>query len=855
MKKAILLLSVIALCLSVQVHAQRAAYEIMGRDSICRIFLFSPEGADGLHLAYLTDDSKWQDAGRICSSDYLRAGKGGRIYDPYVVHAGDDTWRLLFALDDSLSCLGAAYSEDLLVWRPQEFPHLLQKGVREPIMFQMDDGTFDIYYKTKAGSRHYVQADKDFRKFSELPGSSTIDDVAWLRDTATIGGYRYKGNQFDVPKLHLDYALAYLRALAEETELCRETMRDDAKRFATVGSMANATLKVDISGVKRISDKMVGVSIEDDNHAAGGGLYAECLQNRDFECSAGHRPEPSATGWQSNRPIVVRSELPLSKNNPHYAVLAAGDTLYNKGWGGIAAAPDQAFTFSVWLRNEHAEKNQVTVALVGDRGVVAKSKINVEGQGWNRYSARLCVDKKAVGEHVRLAITPRKSGGVCVDMVSLFPEETFQGHGLRTDLAEAIAALHPKFVRFFGGCVSCDGQHGVYRWSDCAGPWQHRRPAVDCRGEHQSGGMGCFEYFQFCEDIGAEPLPVVAVGAPGQPCAYEYARDAQQGGIAMKDMPAYCQDVLALVEWANGDPAASSWAKMRADAGHPAPFNLKYIAVGHHQAFSTAFQERYELLCRTIKQKYPDIVVCGTAGASHMPSVESAEGWKFAKTHRPLVNMVDEQVYKPAGWLMHHQDDYDSYDRTNPKLSHTVWSSCTPTHEGALAEAMFLCGMERNADVVMMTAYAPLLSHEKYAGRRPSLIAFNNDSITTLTPSYHVQRLWGTYSGNECFKSNIDIRPELRHRVAASVVRAAHKDKIYLKVVNALPCRLAMNVEGLTLPASGMTYEGFSGKITDKKVHIEKNKTDGTSILLPPYTIRIFELPTTPSVAARNNAR
>lgn len=845
MNKLYWLVPAMALSMSAQAQTAMPAYQIVGRDTTCQIFVYSPGEREGLHVAYLTDDERWQDVGQLCGSDYAQWSAEKRMYHPYVLHASDGTWRLVFGVNDYSPCFAAAYSEDLVTWRPQDYPRVSQQGVAEPVLFQMDDGTFDIYYKAKDGTRRYVQASNDFRRFTESPDPSTIADVAWMRDKATVGGKELEGNLFDVPKVHLDYIRQYFEAVARDAELSRETMRDDAKRFATIGNNVAATLTVNPARTKAISDKLVGAFFEDISCAADGGLYAELVQNRDFEYSAADRREWTATtAWQSNRPIAVRTDVPLSMANPHYAVLAARDTLYNTGWDGITAAPSQAFDFSVYLRNEDAEKNQMLVALVGDNGaVVAEAKLRVEGQGWNRYTARLVVDKKALRGNVRLALTPLKAGSVGVDMVSLFPGETFKGHGLRKDLAEAIAALQPKFLRFPGGCMSHgQGLGNIYHWAESVGPWQDRTPAPNIWGYHQTRGLGFYEYFQFCEDIGAEPLPVLAAGVPCQnshadSCGY----GGQQGGIPMDQMAAYCQEFLDLIEWANGDPATSRWAKMRADAGHPAPFNLKYIGVGNEDLISTAFEERYEMICRAIKQKYPDMVVCGTVGPFHDPSADYIEGWKLAKAHRDIIDMVDEHYYESTGWYLHHQDYYDRYDRTAPKVYLGEWASRSRTHESALVEAMHLCHLERNGDVVAMSSYAPLLCKEGRHNWDPDMIYFNNDTITALTPSYHTQRLWGTTAGDRYVESAIDIAESLRYRVAASVVKDSRSGKTYLKLVNALPAQLTLDVRGLSIPA-GAPIESFSGKVGDTRVDITRGTATGPQLVLPPYTAQIVTL-------------
>lgn len=845
MKRTYLLLSTIALALCTQAQTVEPACQIFGNDTTCQIFVYSPGERDGLQVAYLTENQTWQNVGRLCNSDYAQWGSEKKMYDPYVVHANDGTWRLVFAVNDYSPCFAAAYSEDLVTWRPQDYPRMAEKGVSEPIMFQMDDGTFDIYFKAKDGTHRYVQGSEDFRSFKESSDPSTIDAIAWLRDTATVAGKNQKGNLFDVPKVHLDYIRKYFRVMAQEDELNSETMRDDAKRFASIGNNVNATLTVNTGKTKDISNMLMGAFFEDISLAADGGLYAELVQNRDFEYSADDRREWNATtAWQSNKPIVVKTDIPLSKNNSHYVVLAQRDTLYNKGWGGITAKPTNAFDFSVYLRNENSEKNQVLVALINDKGeVVADAKIKTMGQGWNRYFVRLEVNKKAIKSNVRLVLVPQKQGSVAIDMVSLFPEKTFKGHGLRVDLAEAIAAMKPKFVRFPGGCMSHgQGLSNIYHWYESVGPWQDRMPAKNIWNYHQTRGLGFYEYFQFCEDIGAEALPVLAAGVPCQNSTPDKdGMGGQQCGIPREDMPAYCQELLNLIDWANGDPATSKWAKMRADAGHPAPFNMKYIGIGNEDIISTVFEERYEMICKAIKEKYPNIIVCGTVGPFHDPSADYIEGWKFAKAHSDIIDMVDEHYYESTGWFMHHQDYYDDYDRKAPKVYLGEWASRTRTYESALAEAMHLCSLERNGDVVAMSSYAPLLCKEGHHNWNPDLIYFNNDTITSLTPSYEVQRIWGNSVGDQYVSSHIDIDENLRYRVASSVVKDRKSGKTYIKLVNALPSQVTLKVQGIVIP-DGASQEEYIGKVTDRKVSSVKGKSSGRIQSLPPYSVRIIEI-------------
>ncbi|MCR5131325.1 MAG: alpha-N-arabinofuranosidase [Prevotella sp.] len=829
-----------------------AAYTIYGNDTTCQIFIYSPNEKNGLHLAYHTSDGTWQHVGQLCSSDYAQWGSEKRMYHPTVVHANDGTWRLVFSVNDHAPCFAAAYSEDLITWRPQDYPHMSQKGCFEPIVFAMDDGTFDIYYKDRQGGKHYVQASADFRKFTEDRALSSIDDVAWLRDTVSVGDKLMAGNMFDVPKIHLDYIRQWFAATAAEDKANSETMRDDATRFAQLPQTVQATLTVSPEKEMKISDKLIGVFFEDISYAADGGLYAELIQNRDFEYTAkDHRGWNAQTAWKL-KGEWISTEGPLSENNPHYAVLD-NNTLSNEGWDGIALTKGSKYDFSMFTKKASIYKKQkFRVQLVENGVVLAKADFKVKEDGWSQVKAVLI--PKADAKKAELQIVNLAKGTLLgIDMVSLFPQDTYKGHGLRKDLAEAIADLKPKFVRFPGGCMSHgQGIDNIYHWNHTVGPWQDRKPDMNIWNYHQTRGLGFYEYFQFCEDIGAEAVPVLAAGVPCQnsaPNAEGFG--GQQGGIPMEEMPAYIEELCNLIEWANGDPATNKWAKMRADAGHPAPFNMKYLGIGNEDIISTVFEERCEMIAKEIRERYPEIQICGTAGPFHYPSADYIEGWKFANEHRNLFDLIDEHYYESTGWFMHHLDYYDQYDRKGPKVYVGEYASRTRTHESALAEALFLCNIERNGDIVEMTSYAPLLAKEGHHNWNPDMIYFDNTSLQ-LTPSYHTQHLFGNHSGDRYVESTLTLDASQttddgsQLRVASSVVRDNKTGKTYLKLVNALPRPISVNAEGVSISASA-SISAFTGKPSDKEVVTfgdnaqstgkECVKISGNTITLAPYTV------------------
>lgn len=844
-----LLVAALLSCGSLKAQNVVPAYAIQGKDSTCQIFVYSPGEREGLHLAFLGDDEKWHEVGQLCASDYGPWGAEKRMFDPFVTKANDGTWRAVWAVNSTSPVFAAAYSEDLITWRPQDYPVVREKGIHQPVVYQMGDGSFDIYFKTAKGKR-YVQATEDFRHFVEDSLASEADDILWQVDNAEVNGKSYKGNSFEVPAMHLNYIRSWFAALKKDSALYGESMKDDAQRFASLRKPVEATLHVDNAQTKAISNKLVGVFFEDISRAADGGLYAELLENGDFEyTSADYKAWTAQTAWTSDKPMTIATDQPLSKSNSHYAILDQA-TLVNQGWDKTIYDRGGLYDFSLYARCLDPKKGQLIVQLVDSLGQpLAEGKVKVEGTGWQRYSLVLNTVGKNRAQPVQpmncsLRIVSVKEGRVAVDMVSLFPAETYKGHGMRKDIAEAIAALKPKFMRFPGGCMlHGDGLENIYHWKESIGPLYNRKPDRNIWGYHQTRGLGFYEYFQFCEDIGAEPLPVLAAGVPCQnSTANAEGVAGQQGGIPMAEMPAYVQDVLDLIEWANGDATTSKWAKMRADAGHPTPFQLKMIGIGNEDLITTQFEERYLMICKAVKAKYPNIEIIGTVGPFHYPSADYIEGWKFAKAHKEVIDAVDEHYYESTGWFLHNQDYYDSYDRKAPKVYLGEYASRTRTIESALAEAIHLCNIERNGDVVEMTSYAPLLCHEKYQNWNPDMIYFNASEVKT-TPSYNTQALFSQFSGDSYVASRVEIAPEQAYRVAASVVKDCRSGNTYLKLVNALPVTVSLKVNGLALPAQPrMAY--FSGKPGDESSQLRSSEASGALVSvqngrlqLPAYSV------------------
>lgn len=807
-----------------------------------KVFFYSPNPNGGLRMAVLEND-KWDDLGRLCSSDYGTWGAEKKMYSPSLCRANDGSWRLVFQLNDIAPLFGASYSRDLVTWRPQDYPRVNSQKCKNPVVVAEGDA-FKVYYQTANGDTRRISADADFRHFI---GDETVkaDAQLWHRDTVSIKGEQQIGQIFTITDAEVQRVRDDFRLQGEKWAPTNERMHEDAQKLS-IPSVINATLTVSSNQEKAISDKLIGIFFEDISYAADGGLYAELIQNRDFEyTSKDHRGWNATTAWHSNKPIEISSEHPLHPNNPHYVIMAM-DTLWNEGWDGIVVEKGKKYDFSMFVF-AGGQKQDFLIQLVGQKGqVLAQSRLKTRASDWQQFSTVLTA--KASDEKGRLVIIPQKVARVGVDMISLFPQETFKNrkNGLRKDLAQVIADLHPKFVRFPGGCMSHgQGLENIYHWNHTVGPLQSRKPDFNIWNYHQTRGLGFYEYFQFCEDIGAEPLPVLAAGVPCQNSANNAEGiGGQQGGIPMADMPAYVEEICNLIEWANGDPTTNEWAKMRADAGHPKPFNLKYLGLGNEDIISTVFEERYEMICKAVRERYPDIKICGTVGPFHSPSADYTEGWDFTKKHPDLQYMVDEHYYESTGWFMHNRDYYDSYDRSAAKVYLGEWAASTnvkrPNVETALAEALYLTDIERNGDVVEMTSYAPMLSKDGHSNWNPDMIYFSNTHIRT-TPAYEIQRLFSVYGGDRYIKSQFsNLDSQLAHRIGASVVRDSKTGKRYLKLVNALPSTLKIHIEGINLPAT-VKCQQFTGAIDDQKAKTTVIETNEPTTL-PPYSLRVIAL-------------
>jgi alpha-N-arabinofuranosidase len=569
------------------------------------------------------------------------------------------------------------------------------------------------------------------------------------------------------------------------------------------------TISIDatITG-KSISPDLWGIFFEDINYAADGGLYAELVQNRSFEYQAiEQRYWHPLSFWEvvthgdGQGTLVVDAGRPVHRNNPHYAVLdiaqvGDGVGISNPGFDGIAVQEGETYDVSAFIRQLYVERRwggkpiadgdqfeAIARLETADGESLGETKLTYTGSGWQRVAGEIFAT--GTEPEARLVLLSKTQGGIALDVVSLFPRKTFRNrvNGLRADLAETIAAMKPKFVRFPGGClVHGNGLSNMYRWQDSIGSIEERRELANLWGYHQTLGLGYYEYFQFCEDIGAKPLPVVPAGVSCQ----NSGRTAGigQDGLPLEEMLAYIEEVLDLIEWANG-PADSEWGAKRTAAGHPEPFNLEYLGVGNEDHITPAFEERFRMINDAVKKKHPEITVIGTVGpAPGGPDFE--QGWRIANDLH--LTMVDEHYYQTPNWFLENLQRYDAYDRQKSQVYLGEFAAHDDhrkaTLRSALAEAAYMTHLERNGDIVRLASYAPLLGKRGRTQWNPDLIYFTNTMVRP-TINYYVQQMFAANSGDQYLPAEIESANDLASRnIHLSCVRDSTTEDVILRVVN-----------------------------------------------------------------------
>lgn len=818
-----------------------AAAEPAQSDSV-KLFCYSKtDGKSGLRLAWSEGGKEWNS---IClpssssksgynfvSSDFGPWGSHKTMFSPRIFKTANG-WMAVWYVSNKYETLASAVTKDFIKWKPQ---------------------------------RYAEKKDSCSLGYCNLPEGKTL--------VADVAGREFKGEEITISRKDLTALLDYMKAREVKETADKDLMKDDAVRFKSLKPLTGSIKVSSPNNGKKISDKLIGIFFEDINYSADGGLYAELVQNRDFEYKfeENHREGwGPAYGWNlidtygNKKEMKFNTENPIHANNSTYLTISSEpvmQTLINNGFDGISLKKGEKYRFSMFVRNDgKSSKSKFDIRLLSDKGdLIAQTSVSVKGKGWQKVEKVMTANSDV--SNARLAIYIPSKTACDLDMISLFPVDTFNGreNGLRKDLAQVLADLKPRFVRFPGGCVAHgDGIDNIYDWKGSIGPLEARKPLRNIWNYHQSRGLGYHEYFLMCEDFGAEPLPVLAAGVPCQNSGRKHAHSyneitsmGQQCGIPMDQMDEYVQDILDLIEYANGS-ADTEWGAKRAAAGHPEPFNMKYIGIGNEDMITEVFEERFKYIHDILKEKHPEITVVGTVGPFY-EGTDYEEGWEFAKKEN--VAMVDEHYYVAPGWYLNHRDFYDNYDRKGPHVYLGEYASHLPnrdnTLETALTIGLYLTDVERNGDVVDMTSYAPLLAKDGHYNWRPDLIFFNNDSIS-LTPDYYVQKMYGNNSGTLYIPSKLnlsDSSDEVKKRVGVSVVKDEESGDLIIKVANLLPVEINFDesLANLGVSDTKVQIEVLAGSPDDKCTKPYKESVNIKDGMLKftsnPYSLSVIRIP------------
>ena len=626
-----------------------------------------------------------------------------------------------------------------------------------------------------------------------------------------------------------------------------------------------------------IPHTMYGVFFEDINYAADGGLYGELVKNRSFEF-----PQ-TLMGWQTFGNVTVKDDGPFERC-PHYVALGdAGHKerrtgLQNEGYFGIGVLKGEDYRFSVWAKAADGA-SKIKVQLIDESTMeehqeFVTTTLDIDSRDWKKYEVVLKSPKTDNKANLRIFLDSKNP--VCLEHVSLFPVNTFKNrpNGMRRDLGQALADVHPGVLRFPGGCiVEGESLENRYQWKNTIGPVENR-PLNRNRWEFtfdyryfpdyfQSYGLGFFEYFQLAEDIGAEPLPVLNVGMA---CQYQNWNDPKAHAALDKLQP-YIQDCLDLIEFANGD-TTTVWGRKRAEMGHPAPFHLKYIAVGNEQ-WEDMYFERLKPFIKAIKARYPKIQIIGTSG----PNSEGKDfehGWKAMTELK--ADLVDEHFYRDEKWFLCHGLRYEGYNRKGPKVfageyaCHGANGKKWNHFETSLYEAAFMTDLERNADIVRMATYAPLFAHIDGWQWRPDMIWYDNVRMMK-TVSYYVQQMYAKNKGTNVLKLTMNGKPvagqEGQDGLFASAVADKNDGSVVVKVINTSDWaqNITVNLKGMTRPAMAQTTTLTSTEMDDENTLDEparivpqegtvtvaaaqKGKTSASMLqdTLPAKTFRVYRI-------------
>nr|WP_315200205.1 alpha-L-arabinofuranosidase C-terminal domain-containing protein [uncultured Flavobacterium sp.] len=641
------------------------------------------------------------------------------------------------------------------------------------------------------------------------------------------------------------------------------------------GIYANAqqtTLEVNASKtITKIQPTMYGVFFEDINFAADGGLYAEMVKNRSFEFETPLmgwiQPNSDTHSFNKQSGIATTVKVSENKSNPNFCRVLINDDkgfeLINEGFRGIGIKKDAKYNLSLKAANPSGNIKKIIIQFIDkDKKVLGETSITPTAKDWQNYTAQFNATQTEA--KAQLKITFQGTGTIDLDMISIFPEDTWNNrkNGLRKDIVQLLYDMKPGFLRFPGGCI-VEGRTLAerYQWKKTVGDVDKRETLINrwnIEFKHkptpdyfQTFGLGFFEYFQLSEDIGAAPLPILSCGMACQFNTGEL--------VPMAELDPYVQDALDLIEFANGS-VDTPWGKVRSDMGHPKPFNLKHIGVGNEQ-WGPQYIERYKVFEKAIKDKYPTMIIVSGAGPS-------PEGDYFVYGMQELkklnAEIVDEHYYKDAKWFRENATRYDNYDRKGPKVFAgeyaaqsvaTVSPENKNTWECAFSEAAFMTGLERNAEVVHLTSYAPLMAHAEAWQWTPDMIWFNNLE-TYGTANYYVQKLFANNKGTDLLSITKDGKAVTgQNDLFASAAKDVNTKEVIVKVVNtsAKAQDITIDLKGSKLQSTGSIITLTSPNLEDENSFASPKKISPTereyklkgekaALSVPAYSVTVLKL-------------
>ena len=636
--------------------------------------------------------------------------------------------------------------------------------------------------------------------------------------------------------------------------------------FSVVTLLSQAKTYPAPAGGKAISRELWGIFFEDINYAGDGGLYAEMVQNHSFEYSlAEHEGWGPTTAWRFVKPghstgdVTVNMDRPLHPNNPHYVTLEAevvglfrGDSplhgvgLQNAGFDGMSLKAGERYNVSLWARG----RMPLVVALLDGKGKpLGSDTIRVDNDGWQQYTTHFTCDTTVTDG--QLAVLAVERGRVDLDMISLFPQHTYKErpNGLRADMMEALRSLHPRFMRFPGGClVHGPGLKHMYNWKNGIGPVETRKSQPNCWEYHNTMGLGYYEYFLMCEDLRCKPVPVIHAGVTCQGDAKGWnIPGTGQHSLTEAEMRVYVQDILDMIEWATGS-ADSRWGRLRAEAGHPEPFQLEYIAIGNEENVTDSLVRNLTMLYQAIHSRYPAITVIGTCGYTANGKSHD-RGWALARELG--MKVVDEHYFQRPDWFIKNQHRYDSYDRTGPQVYFGEYATKDCRLINALAEAVYMTGLERNGDIVRMASYAPLFGKRDHCQWNPNLIYFDNERLCP-TPSYYVQQLFSTHAGDYYYGDVIQVKGDVP-TLGRSCVFDSQSGDVILKLANADSVTVQVRADLSRFKHMGKTAQVITltgtpdaqNTFDDARIRPQESTmkvTRSLSIEVPPHTLQVIRI-------------